>query len=84
MIQSQNDKDTFETSIKDQKELWKTEQLKWNEQQKEIKDMDAITSELSKKAVTAESSVKEIAMKAIESSGKMQIISNSKENAGKE
>jgi hypothetical protein len=49
-----------------------------------IKDMEAITSELSKKAVTAESSVKDIAMKAIESSGKMQIISNSKENTGKE
>ena len=49
-----------------------------------IKDMDAIISELSKKAVTAESSVKDIAMKAIESSGKMQLISNVKENTGKE
>jgi hypothetical protein len=46
--------------------------------------MDAIISELSKKAVTAESSVKDIAMKAIESSGKMQIISNPKENTAKE
>lgn len=49
-----------------------------------IKDMDVIISELSKKAVTAESSVKDIAMKAIESSGKMQLITNSKENTGKE
>jgi hypothetical protein len=32
------DKDTFEASMKDQKELSKTEQLKWNEQQKELKD----------------------------------------------
>jgi len=49
-----------------------------------IKDMEAITSELSKKAVTAETSVKDIAMKAIESSGKMQLISNSRDNSGKE
>jgi len=49
-----------------------------------IKDMDAIISELSKKAVTAETSVKDIAMKAIESSGKMQLISNPRENSGKE
>jgi len=49
-----------------------------------IKDLDAIIGELSKKAVTAELSVKDIAMKAIESSGKMQIISNSKESSGKE
>ena len=49
-----------------------------------INDMDAIISELSKKAVTAETSVKDIAMKAIESSGKMQLISNSRENTNKE
>ena len=49
-----------------------------------IKDMEAVISEMSKKAATAEISVKDIAMKAIESSGKMQLISNSRENSGKE
>ncbi|MDP2335005.1 MAG: hypothetical protein Q8N05_00870 [Bacteroidota bacterium] len=49
-----------------------------------IKDMEAIISESSKKAATAETSVKDIAMKAIESSGKMQLISNTRDNSGKE
>jgi hypothetical protein len=49
-----------------------------------IKDMEAIIGEMSKKASTAEISVKDIAMKAIESSGKMQFINSSRENTGKE
>ena len=49
-----------------------------------IKDMEALVNEASKKATTAEISVKDIAMKAIESSGKMQLISNSRESSGKE
>ena len=49
-----------------------------------IKDMDGIISDMSKKNVVAETSVKEIAMKAIESSGKMQLFSNSRDNSGKE
>jgi len=49
-----------------------------------IKDMEAILSDMSKKTAIAETSVKDIAMKAIESSGKMQLFSNSRENTGKE
>ncbi|MBW8332192.1 MAG: hypothetical protein K0M40_09245 [Prolixibacteraceae bacterium] len=49
-----------------------------------IKDMEALVNEASKKATTAEISVKDIAMKAIESSGKMQLISNPRESSGKE
>lgn len=49
-----------------------------------IKDMETIVIDASKKAITAETSVKDIAMKAIESSGKMHLISNQRENMGKE
>ena len=49
-----------------------------------IKDMEAIIGDMSKKTAIAETSVKDIAMKAIESSGKMQLFGNSRENAGKE
>ena len=49
-----------------------------------IKDMEASIKELSQKSATAEANVKDIAIKAIESSGKMQIISNSRENATKD
>lgn len=49
-----------------------------------IKDLESMISEMSKKTSTAESSVKEIAMKAIESSGKMQLFSSVRENAGKD
>jgi hypothetical protein len=49
-----------------------------------IKDMEALVNEASKKATTAETSVKDIAMKAIESSGKMQLFGNSRESSGKE
>jgi hypothetical protein len=49
-----------------------------------IKDMETIISDMSKKTAIAETSVKDIAMKAIESSGKMQVFSNSRENTNKE
>jgi len=49
-----------------------------------IKDLEAMIGEMSKKTSTAESSVKEIAMKAIESSGKMQLFTTPKDSGGKE
>jgi hypothetical protein len=49
-----------------------------------IKDMDAIFAELSKKASVAETSVKDIAMKAIESSSKPYFTERTKEGSGKE
>jgi hypothetical protein len=48
--------------------------------QSKIKDLDAIIKELTAKANTAEASVKDIAIKAIESSGKLQIFEKSKES----
>lgn len=140
-----NEGESFETSLKAQKELWKTEQQKWADQQKEIKEKsdkdrkreeeeyvynlkltrkkesdlyeekkaslektltekkttfdkeiaqreaEVVSAEIELKelrtknaASPAETSVKDIAMKAIESSGKMQLISNSRDNSGKE
>lgn len=49
-----------------------------------IKDMDTIFAELSKKSSVAEASVKDIAMKAIESSSKPYFTERTKESQGKE
>ncbi len=46
--------------------------------------MEAIFAELSKKATIAETSVKDIAMKAIESSSKPYFTERTKEISGKE
>ena len=48
--------------------------------QSKIKDLDVIIRELTTKANTAEASVKDIAIKAIESSGKLQIFEKNKES----
>jgi hypothetical protein len=48
--------------------------------QSKIQDLDAIIKELSAKANIAEASVKDIAIKAIESSGKLQIFEKNKES----
>ncbi|NEW82869.1 MAG: hypothetical protein GZ094_10965 [Mariniphaga sp.] len=49
-----------------------------------IKDLEVSIKEFSQKAATAESSVKDIAIKAIESSSKMHFIEKSKDLSGKE
>jgi len=49
-----------------------------------IKDLEAFTKELTQKTATAEISVKDIAIKAIESSGKMHYFEKTKETSNKE
>jgi hypothetical protein len=49
-----------------------------------IKDLEASLKELSQKSITAETTVKNIAMKAIESSSKLQIIEKNRDNQGKD
>jgi len=49
-----------------------------------IKDMEITIKELSQKAITAETSVKDIAIRAIESSSKPYFIEKNKEGQGKE
>lgn len=49
-----------------------------------IKDLETSLKELSQKTATAESTVKDIAMKAIESSTKLQIIDKGRESLNKE
>jgi hypothetical protein len=49
-----------------------------------IKDIETSLKELSQKTATAESTVKDIAMKAIESSTKLQIIDKNRESQNKE
>jgi len=49
-----------------------------------IKDLETSLKELSQKTATAESTVKDIAMKAIESSTKLQIIDKDRESRNKE
>lgn len=49
-----------------------------------IKDLEIFTKELTQKTATAESSVKDIAIKAIESSGKMHYFEKAKENVNKD
>ena len=73
---------TFETELSSRQNEG---ELKLREQtiqtlQSKIKDLDAIIKELTAKANTAEASVKDIAIKAIESSGKLQIFEKNKES----
>lgn len=52
--------------------------------QAKIKDLETLNKELSGKAVTAEASVKDIAIKAIENSRKLQIIDKTRDNQEKD
>jgi hypothetical protein len=49
-----------------------------------IKDLEAFNKELAQKTTTAESNVKDIAIKAIESSGKMHYFEKAKESSNKD
>jgi hypothetical protein len=82
----------LETNFRFEKELKQKEtegDLKLKEQiietlRAKIKDIETTTKEFSQKAVTAEASVKDIAIRAIESSAKPYFIEKPKEGGGKE
>lgn len=82
----------LETTFRFEKELKEKEtsgELKLRDQiietlKVKIKDMETSLKEFSQKAVAAESSVKDIAMKAIENSSKPYFIEKSKENSTKD